>query len=253
MLLFNGALYYLAHLMRGLEWCRTEAKKSFGTLKHPAIACRTREDLYRFLLTNHKLDEAIDYLEFGVYRGESLKWWVENNRRENSRFFGFDTFTGLPEDWGSFKRGHFTTESQIPAIVDKRVRFEKGLFQDTLDPFLQSYSNTQRKVVHFDADLYSSTIFVLTRLGPLLKRNDVLIFDEFLAWNDPAHELRAFCDFAGPYGISYNLLGAAACFAQVAIAVFPRIRCQFKEEERRLGKTTLDRPASTIEHARIAE
>lgn len=218
-LLFNAGLYYLAYLIRGLEWCRTEAKKAFGTLKHPAIACRTREDLYRFLLTSHKLDEAIDYFEFGVYRGESLKWWVENNRKEESRFVGFDTFTGLPEDWGTFKRGHFTTQSQIPAIADNRVTFEKGLFQDTLDRFLESYSSARRKVVHLDADLYSSTIFVLTRLGPLLKCNDVLIFDEFLAWDNPAHELRAFSDFAGSYRITYKLLGAAACFAHVAIEV----------------------------------
>ncbi len=219
LLSLNASLHYITYLVRGLEWCRREAKRSFGDLKDPAVTLSTREDLYRFLLTSQNLDETIDYLEFGVARGRTIKWWVENNHKEDSRFVGFDTFTGLPDDWGSLKRGHFTAEAQVPAIADNRLKFEKGMFQHTLDNFLQNYSNDRRKVVNLDADLYSSTVFVLTRLGPLLKRNDVLIFDEFLTWKCPAHEIRALCDFADAYRMNYKLLGAAACFTHVAVEV----------------------------------
>ena len=46
----------------------------------------------------------------------------------------------------------------------------------------------QRKVLLFDADLFSSTIYVLTQLYPYPRTGDVLIFDEF---NVPSHEFYA--------------------------------------------------------------
>ena len=40
-----------------------------------------------------------------------------------------------------------------------------------------------------DADLYSSTLYVLTMLAPYLKAGDIVMFDEFTV---PRHEYLAF-------------------------------------------------------------
>ncbi len=95
-------------------------------------------------------------------------------------FAGFDTFEGLPEDWGTFKKGEMSFS--IPQINDQRAEFMKGLFQDTLLPYLDKKGSSLvngTNIIHLDADLFSSTIFVLTQLYKYLKKGDILFFDEF--------------------------------------------------------------------------
>lgn len=82
----------------------------------------------------------IDYLEFGAFRGESLRHWVGLNNKPDSRFFGFDTFAGLPEKWLEFEAGAFDTGGALPNIADSRVSFIKGIFQDTLYDFLDRFT-----------------------------------------------------------------------------------------------------------------
>jgi len=97
-----------------------------------------RIGLYRHLATMVG-GVPIDYLEFGVWKGDSIRSWSGLNAHPESRFVGFDTFEGLPEDWGSdHPKGTFTTQGQTPSIDDTRVSFIKGLFQQTLKPFLAS-------------------------------------------------------------------------------------------------------------------
>ena len=56
-----------------------------------------RYALYAHLVdTGHLKDTAFDYLEFGVSGGFSFRWWVAANTQPGSRFYGFDTFEGLP-------------------------------------------------------------------------------------------------------------------------------------------------------------
>jgi O-methyltransferase len=63
-----------------------------------------RETLYEYINNEALGNREIDYLEFGVYKGESLMKWVELNSKPGSRFHGFDTFTWLPEDWHKFSK-----------------------------------------------------------------------------------------------------------------------------------------------------
>lgn len=144
-------------------------------------------------------DRDLYYLEFGVFRGKTFRYWVEKNTNPNSRFAGFDTFEGLPEDWGHIKKGHFDTMGEIPKINDERVRFIKGLFQDTLPSYLKSQEpwikEKSIRLIHLDADLYSSTLLVLVRLESFLRPGDILIFDEFFSVANSATEFRAFLDF----------------------------------------------------------
>ena len=165
-----------------------------------------RFSLYEHITSAETKNDAIEYLEFGVAGGSSFRWWVEHNTNPQSRFHGFDTFEGLPEAWGPFKAGDMSTGSKEPDIKDGRVKFYKGLFQQTLPGFIQQYNSTNRKVVHMDADLYTSTLFTLTSLAPLLKKGDIILFDEYLV---PSHEFLAFDNFIKSYYINTEFIGAA--------------------------------------------
>ena len=146
---------------------------------------RERETMYDFLNTEIVCDEPVDYLEFGVYQGYTVKYWSTINANPDSRFFGFDSFEGLPEDWsGAFVRvpkGTFNTEGMIPQIDDPRVSFNKGWFQDSLPLFLETFDSRNRLLIHCDADLYTSTLFVLCTLHNRLKPGSLIVFDEFSA------------------------------------------------------------------------
>ena len=151
-----------------------------------------REQLYSAV--NKRLGNVgISYLEFGVWRGESLEAWTRINTNETSRFYGFDSFEGLPEAWfhafGTTQKGDFGLKGIPPTISDTRVAFVKGWFQHTLRNFLGNTELSHPIVVHNDSDLHSSTQYTLSTLDPFLKADDFIIFDEYssasneyLAW-----------------------------------------------------------------------
>jgi hypothetical protein len=178
-----------------------------------------RTALYERVLRSEALDAPVDYLEFGVYQGASLRWWSEHITCSEARFYGFDCFEGLPEAWGLVKKGTFDTGRQVPKIDDRRVEFVVGLFHDTVVPFLQRAPLRRRKVIHMDADLYSSTLYVLALLSPCLEPGDVIIFDEFGSIRMAQHEFRAFEDFVSAFQISAARLGANELLETVAVKV----------------------------------
>lgn len=179
----------------------------------------TRTELHDYVQRKVLGDGPIDYLEFGVYEGGSIRQWLDRNTDQGSRFVGFDTFEGLPEDWrrinGDMSRAAFDTGGAPPDIADDRVSFVAGLFQDTLGPFLSSYEPRSRLVLHCDADLYSSTLFALSKCDEILTPGSVVIFDEF---SSVLNEFAALADYCSAYRRSYDVLAATAeYFAQVAI------------------------------------
>jgi O-methyltransferase len=182
---------------------------------------QSRYDLYADIQSKTLREESIDYLEFGVRYGDSLFKWSTINSHPNSRFFGFDSFEGIPEDWasvtGEAPKGAFSVEGVIPQTNDSRIRFVKGWFNDTLRPFLQEFSPRSRLVIHNDGDLFSSTLFTLATLDPILQRGSILIFDEFA---NPLHEWRAFQDYASAFRRTCKVLGAAGeYYTQVAMEI----------------------------------
>lgn len=141
--------------------------------------------------------KSMTYVEFGVWRGESIRYFAAVNRHDESVFIGLDSFEGLPEQWlHTTPRGHFSTNGLIPIVRDRRVQFIKGWFQDTWGDCheLISRSTSDHLVVHYDADLYSSTLFALTKIDEL-KRDYYAIFDEFTG-----HETRALYNYCQAYG-----------------------------------------------------
>ncbi len=105
----------------------------------------------------------------------------------------------------------------LSAVSSFGRRFVKGWFKDTLRPFLQEFSPRSRLVIHNDGDLFSSTLFTLATLDPILRRGSILIFDEFA---NSLHEWRAFQDYTSAFGRTCKVLGAAGeYYTQVAMEI----------------------------------
>jgi len=203
----------ILYLSKISKWVKEHRNVEFNDFYSSTWDYQKRYGLYEYVVKREKLDGPLTYLEFGVSGGDSFRWWVSNNRNPKSKFYGFDTFTGLPEDWGGFNAGAMSTDSQVPRLNDKRVKFIKGLFQETLPHFVKTTRMQGRKVIHLDADLYSSTLYVLTTIAPLLGPGDILFFDEFTV---PRHEFLAFSNFVQSYYLKFELLGAANNYFFVA-------------------------------------
>ena len=175
----------------------------------------TRFELYEYLEKEYFKKNAINYLEFGVFEGATIEFWRKLNENPNSRFYGFDTFTGLPEDWKNLlsdrPKGTWDCQGETPKIDDQRIEFFKGIFQNTLDGFLKKYSSSNQLVIHNDSDLYSSTMYVLTRSHDIIKKNAIIIFDEF---SNVMDEFRALEDYCISYNRKYKVIGATNNFYQ---------------------------------------
>jgi O-methyltransferase len=179
-----------------------------------------RFQLFAQVATDAALDrEPIDYLEFGTAGGASLRWWLERNRNPESRFQSFDTFTGLPEDWGGVRAGTFTQQGKPPDVNDARCSFHVGLFNQTLPLYLANARLNRRTVVHVDPDLYSSTLYLLTMLAPQFKQGDILLLADFCSLRHPTHVFRAFHDFVAAYNLDYSVLASSNFGHQVAARV----------------------------------
>lgn len=204
---FSGAMLNLAYLSKVSKFISKNRHLKFNDFYSPTWDYDKRYKLYEFVVNEKKLrNTPINYFEFGVYGGYSFKWWVSQNTNEGSRFFGFDTFEGLPEDWGIFKKGDMSAGLKLPDVNDSRVKFVKGLFQDTLPVELKGIQPSTQKVILMDADLYSSTLYVLTTMAPYLNKGDIILFDEF---NVPRHEFLAFTNFVESYYVKMEMIGAA--------------------------------------------
>jgi tetratricopeptide (TPR) repeat protein len=98
--------------------------------------------------------------EFGVGSGRSLRMTKEILPLDIS-IHGFDTFTGLPQAWGDEPAGAYSTGGVIPNM-EGDVYFHKGLFRDTISPFLDELDNDAfLAYANVDCDLYTSTFDIL--------------------------------------------------------------------------------------------
>lgn len=181
-------------------------RSALGYLEIGALARRLAPDAEpvaaadRFAVFGHALahvrGDAPLYLEFGVYRGETLRWWSEHLRAPGARLVGFDSFEGLPTAWRpGFESGRFGTAGP-PDIADPRVRCVAGWFDETLPDFAPPPHD--QLIVNVDCDLYSSARTVLTWAAPHLASGSLLYFDELA---DRDHELRALHELLEGSGI----------------------------------------------------
>jgi O-methyltransferase len=155
-------------------------------------------------------NQRVLYLEFGVAGGASMRYWSEQLTHSESLLHGFDSFEGLPEAGGPWSKGQFDAGGLVPQIADSRVRFFKGWF----DQVLPGYNPPPHDVlvINMDADLYSSTIYVLRTLRPYMKPGVYVYFDEL---NHIEHEADAFDEFIRESGLHFKVVSADKTLAFV--------------------------------------
>lgn len=194
----NAAVNYLAHG----RWMHARGFDSTARFQ-------TRQEVWA-AVANRLSDRRVLYMEFGVAHGGSMQYWSNALKNPGSVLHGFDSFEGLPESAGRWTKGEFSVEGQIPNIPDPRVRFFKGWF----DAVLPQYSVPEHDVLvlNLDADLYSSTIYVLKYMRPYIRKGSFLYFDE-IHYAD--HEQRAFDEFINETGMKFRCCGADKSLAHV--------------------------------------
>jgi len=214
---FSGSLDMAVNMGEMSRWRKQHPVKGYNDFYQEKWDYNRRYHLYEAIKKQEDLSgQSVDYFEFGVASGSSFKWWLQNNTNASSRFFGFDTFEGLPEKWGPFEKGAMAHSLETLNITDQRACFYKGLFQQTLIPFLEQYDSRNRKLIHIDSDLFSSAIFTMSQLYRFLKPGDILLFDEFAV---PQHEFLAFKIFTESFYVGYEVIGAANNYLFVAIKI----------------------------------
>ncbi len=141
------------------------------------------------------------WLEFGVATGKSIN---TISSLTNNTVYGFDSFLGLPENWGTYrKKGRYSTGGKLPIVRDN-VELVVGLFQNTLEKFLKDHSEPVA-YLHMDADIYSSTKYVLDRLRNRIVSGTVISFDEIYNYSEYRdHEIKAWLEFCEENKVSYE-------------------------------------------------
>jgi O-methyltransferase len=182
---------------------------------YPCTSFRDRAEMHRSVQELYLNGDAVDYLEFGVFQGESMRQWTRLNKHDDSRFFGFDSFEGLPEDWRAGQRkGHFDVRGTVPRIDDPRVKFVKGWFENTIPPFAHDFSAKNRLLLHVDCDLYGSAMLALVHFAPFMSKGSLLIFDEFY---DRENEFKAFMDWQAIYRKRFRIIAEMGNYGKICV------------------------------------
>ena len=220
-------------------------------------------------------------LEFGVSHGKSIRMLSEMVEEAGAKYpvvtpkqttvneqgvylsaaengaiiAGFDTFTGLPDSWGDEPKGAYSTGGLLPR-VPSRVRLVRGLFANTLRPFLAAEriicsagsadENKSTGPVHprlalanVDCDLFDATVDILGSLASSVEATamtllppqvpslcsavcagSVICFDEFFMYEGwQGDEARAYFEAAKCEGWECEYIAWSLASKQVGVKI----------------------------------
>mgnify|MGYP002507773362 CR=1 FL=1 len=147
-------------------------------------------------------------MEFGVHSGSSTKQLSEIFQ---TKVYGFDSFLGLPEDDGYFKKGEFNMQG-IPPDLGPQVELVVGWFENTL-PFFKEQHPDIIKMISIDCDTYIGAKSIFTHLKDRFVSGTTIYFDELREGNNyfgwEVREHRAFLEFIQETRFDYKYLAKA--------------------------------------------
>jgi hypothetical protein len=151
------------------------------------------------LVASRVEDQRVLYLEFGVFRGRTIRYWSTKLRNPDAQLHGFDSFEGLPDAWGPHAKGTFSVSGKLPEIADPRVQFFKGWFDEVLPTYVVPDHDVL--IMIMDADMYASTSYVLRHLRPYVRPGTFIYFDEMHHVED---EAKAFHEFMEASSLTFK-------------------------------------------------
>ena len=158
------------------------------------------------------------FLEFGVYKGDSINLFGNFLSQHSREIYGFDSFEGLEEEWNMNDYnpiGRFSLNKKNPKVL-KNVTLIKGKVQSTLENFLKDKKDKKIIFAHLDMDTYTPTEYALSKIKPFLQKGAVILFDEFYGFpNWQHHEYKAFIEVFNEKEYKY----IAFCESEVAVEI----------------------------------
>jgi len=159
--------------------------------------------------------EEGDYYEFGIYKGYTFAHacnYAKKMKFDKMRFFGFDSFEGLPEieglditrDMPFYKGQYCAGKEQVRKDIDgtgvdwSKAHLIEGFFNKSLnDETRDKFDMKKISVALVDCDLYSSTVEVLDFIKNMIFDRTILIFDDWNTFNknNDRGQRKAFGDF----------------------------------------------------------
>jgi len=145
-------------------------------------------------------------LEFGVAGGYSIN--RISKKLHNMKFFGFDSFEGLSEDWigTDVKKNTFSQQGKLPK-VNSNVTLIKGWFHETVPVFISNNEMSDVRLIHIDVDTYEASTIVFKAIGPHIRKGLFILFDELIGYpNWHNGEYKALIESQKMFGFEYRYI-----------------------------------------------
>lgn len=152
-------------------------------------------------------------MEFGVFEGITLRHIARAVGRDRA-LTGFDTFQGLPDDWGRLlPKGTFATA--MPSLEGcPNASLEVGRIEETLPAFLEKEPGPV-SLLHIDVPYYAINVFILERVLPRMPQGSIVVFDEYYGYPSyEDHEFRAWSEIRA----RFNLIASPVAYSSRSAA-----------------------------------
>jgi len=152
-----------------------------------------------------------DIIEFGVYKGNSLIRLMSFNEIYNKtkkKVFAFDVFNKFPlgankkdekqrknfiKDAGENSISIINLNNILRKKKFKNYRLIKGNVFKTLPRFLKKNRNLKISFINLDLDLYEPSLYVLEMFYPKLKKNGIIMLDNYGDFFGETKAVKEFC------------------------------------------------------------
>ncbi|MFT4668074.1 MAG: O-methyltransferase [Gammaproteobacteria bacterium] len=185
-----------------------------------------------------------DYLEFGVFTGSSFCHSIRCNQKVGylntsgleTRFFGFDSFSGFGNIKEDDKHSFYTDENFDTDFdkVERRVRkiaqdtkfkLVPGFFSDSLSLGPSSFGIEKARIIFVDSDTYSSSHEALVFCENIVQLGTFIVLDDYYSYKGSSSRgvTKAFEEFVDRSSIkvrrvfTYGMGGAVFVVSDVKV------------------------------------